>query len=91
MIQNRKMSTPRDTEPLILDRWPMLTSRPLVYTAAAAVFAICTYVFLDGNKVFEGRWENDLLTWYFFAKGIFCSLSLILARELLEAVRGLRQ
>jgi hypothetical protein len=41
--------------------------------------------------VFEDKFKNDALAWYFFAKGIFCSLSLVLARALLEAIRALRK
>jgi hypothetical protein len=41
--------------------------------------------------VFKGKFENDVFAWYFFAKGIFCSLSLVLARALLEAIRALRK
>jgi hypothetical protein len=65
-----------------------MTSKPFIYSAAVAVFAICTYVFVKGNKLLEGKFEDDPLGWYFFAKGIFCSVSLVLTRELLEAVRG---
>jgi hypothetical protein len=68
-----------------------MTGKPVVYLAAALVFAICTYVFLHGNKVFEGKFENELLAWYVFAKGIFCSLSLILTRAVLEAIREPRK
>lgn len=64
-----------------------MTSKPFVYCAALAVFVICTYVFLRGNKVFEGKFDDDPLAWYFFAKGIFCSVSLVLTRELLEVFR----
>ena len=68
-----------------------MTSKPIVYTASILVFGICTYVFLLGNGVFKGKFENDAFAWYFFAKGIFCSLSLVLARALLEAIRALRK
>jgi hypothetical protein len=64
-----------------------MTSKPLVYAAALMIFAICSYVFLKGNKVFEGKFEDDPLAWYFFAKGVFCSLSLILTREVLRVLR----
>ena len=67
-----------------------MTSKPFIYGAAAAVFVICTYVFLKANKAFEGKFDDDPLAWYFFAKGIFCSLSLVLTRELLEVLRGKR-
>jgi hypothetical protein len=51
---------------------------------------ICTYLFLKGNKVFEGKFDDDPLAWYFFAKGIFCSVSLVLTWELLQVLRGKR-
>jgi hypothetical protein len=65
-----------------------MTSKPFVCLAAVAVFIICTYVFLKGNRVFEGKFVDEPLAWYFFAKGIFCSLSLVLTRELLEVLRN---
>jgi len=59
--------------------------RPIVWLAAAAVLAICVYIFIKGS-VRDGRWHEDLLAWYFLAKGIFCSLSLILSLRLLEVL-----
>jgi hypothetical protein len=67
-----------------------MTSKPIIYTAAVVVFGICTYVFLKGNGVFDGKFTDDPLAWYFFAKGIFCSLSLVLTRELLTVLRQRR-
>ncbi len=55
--------------------------------AAILVFGICVYSFLLGNKVFEGRFENDGIAWYFLAKGIFCGLSLYLSAEIVEILR----
>ena len=55
--------------------------------AAILVFGICVYSFLLGNKVFEGRFENDAIGWYFLAKGIFCGLSLYLSAEIVEILR----
>ena len=63
----------------------MMLLRPIVYLAAAAVLAICVYIFLKGS-LREGRWHEDLLAWYFLAKGIFCSLSLVLSLRLLEVL-----
>ena len=63
----------------------MMLLRPIVYFAAAAVLAICVYIFLKGS-LREGRWHEDLLAWYFLAKGIFCSLSLVLSLRLLEVL-----
>ena len=62
----------------------MKNFRIITYTAAVAVLLICIYVFLLGNEVFEGRFDNDALAWYFLAKGIFCSLLLILTVEIFE-------
>jgi hypothetical protein len=67
-----------------------LTTNPFVSLAAFLVFSICTYVFLLGNDCFSGQFKNEPLGWYFFAKGIFCALSLYLTQNLLQAVRDLR-
>ena len=61
-----------------------------VCAAAFVVLAICVYTFLLGNKVFEGKFDNDGLAWYFLAKGIFCSLSLYLSVRMLEVLSKLR-
>jgi hypothetical protein len=66
-----------------------MASRAFVWSAAAIVFGICTYVFLLGNKVFEGKFDNDHLAWYFFAKGIFCAVSLLLSQAILEVLRSM--
>ncbi len=60
----------------------------VVYTAAVLVFGICVYTYLLGNKVFDGKFDNDGLAWYFLAKGIFCGLSLYLSYQLLMAIRN---
>ena len=59
----------------------------LIKSAALVVFAICLYCFFLGNGMAEGTFENDEVAWYFLAKGIFCSLSLFLSVDLLEAIR----
>ncbi len=61
--------------------------RLLIDLAAVLVFVICTYTFLLGNEVFDGKFKNDPFSWYFFAKGIFCSLSLALSVRVLEVLR----
>ncbi len=66
----------------------MNSLRQKVDGAALVVLGICLYAFLLGNKVFEGRFENDTIAWYFLAKGIFCSLSLSLSVRVLEALSG---
>jgi NADH:ubiquinone oxidoreductase subunit 6 (subunit J) len=58
----------------------------VVYLAAIIVLGICIYSFLGGNKVFEGKFENDYIAWYFLAKGIFCSLALYLWVRVLEVL-----
>jgi hypothetical protein len=64
-----------------------MTSKFFVYSAALAIFIICTYLLLKGIKVFEGKFEDNPFAWYFFAKGIFCSVSLVLSREILQVLR----
>ncbi|MCK9555663.1 hypothetical protein M0R36_07600 [bacterium] len=56
----------------------------LVCGSAVIVFLICLYVFLLGNEVFKGNFSNDGFSWYFLAKGIFCSLTLYLLYLVLE-------
>lgn len=53
--------------------------------AALLVFIICFYSFLLGNGVLRGEFSNDALAWYFLAKGIFCSLTLVLLARILDA------
>ena len=62
--------------------------KTIVYTAAVLVFSICVYAFLLGTKVFEGKFENDAVPWYFLAKGIFCGLSLYLSYQVLETLKN---
>ena len=61
--------------------------KTLINTAALVVFIICVYAFLLSNKVFEGKFENDPIGWYFLAKGIFCGLSLYMSLTILEAIK----
>lgn len=63
--------------------------KPIIYTAAIIVFLICLFAFLLGTGVFEGKFKNDPFSWYFLAKGIFCSLSLFLSIHILEAIQQL--
>lgn len=58
--------------------------RIVVSILAFIVFAICFYTFLLGNGIFEGKFENDGFSWYFLAKGIFCSTTLYLLSLILE-------
>jgi len=55
-----------------------------VCIAAILVFLICVYSFLLGNEVFKGKFANDAVSWYFLAKGIFCSLAMYLLLRILE-------
>jgi hypothetical protein len=50
----------------------------VVSVAAVMVFGICLYTFFLGNKTFDGQFENDGISWYFLAKGLFCSIALYL-------------
>jgi len=60
----------------------MKSIRPLASIAAVVVLILCIYSFLLGNKVFDGKFENEALSWYILAKGIFCFVALIaLARR----------
>ncbi len=52
--------------------------------AAIVVMAICFYTFLLGNEVFAGKFRNDGMSWYFLAKGIYCSLTMYLLALVLE-------
>ena len=67
-----------------------LLGKPVVYTTAAIVFALCAYAFCLGTGLTEGKFKGDPLGWYFLAKGIFCAASLVLTHAVLEALRGLR-
>ena len=58
--------------------------KKIVIISAIIVFIICFYTFLLGNEVFEGKFENDGIAWYFLAKGIFCSLVLFLLYKIVE-------
>ena len=69
----------------------MKTLKSFVRVSAVIVFLICLYTFLLGNGVFNGKFDNDTVAWYFLAKGIFCSLSLFLSMDILEAIRNLKR
>ena len=68
----------------------MKKQKIIVKIAGVIVFLICLYTFLLGNKIFNGQFENDGISWYFLAKGIFCSVSLFLSVDILEAVRNIK-
>jgi hypothetical protein len=54
--------------------------------AAVIVFVICTYAFLLGNKILEGKFENETIAWYILAKGIFCSVTLVALSRILDGI-----
>jgi hypothetical protein len=62
----------------------------IIKVLACVVFAICFYAFLLGNKIFDGKFENDPIAWYFLAKGIFCSISLFISTDILEAIKNIK-
>lgn len=57
-----------------------------VYTVAVVVLLICIYAFALSCKLLEGTFESNALGWYFLGKGLFCSLSLVLAERILRRV-----
>jgi len=58
--------------------------KQIVIIVAVIIFSICLYTFLGGNKVFQGQFANDYISWYFLAKGFFCSFALYLLVLILE-------
>jgi hypothetical protein len=65
----------------------MKTLKLLVSIAAIVVFLICLYTFFLGNEVFDGKFKNDTIAWYFLAKGIFCGTAMYLLVLVLEQLR----
>jgi hypothetical protein len=59
-----------------------------VSIAAVMVFLICVYTFLLGNEFFNGKFANDGFSWYFLAKGLFCSIALYLLVLILEQLHS---
>lgn len=64
--------------------------KAIVRMLGLIVFGICLYAFLLGNGVFKGKFDTDPIAWYFLAKGIFCSASLFLSADILEAIKRLK-
>ena len=64
----------------------MKSIKSVAIPAAAVVFVICGYSFLLGNKVFDGKFENEPISWYIFAKGIFCSVALVTLSRILDGI-----
>ena len=69
----------------------MKTQKIIVKTAGVLVFLICLYTFLEGNELFAGKFKNEIIAWYFLAKGIFCSISLFISIDILEAIRNMQK
>ena len=65
--------------------------KKMIAVAGVVVFFICVYSFLLGNGVFGGKFENDPISWYILAKGIYCGASLYLFALILEAIRELKK
>jgi hypothetical protein len=65
---------------------PMKLMRPLASVAAPVVLLTCAYAFLLGNKVLDGKFENEAIAWYILAKGIFCSVALIALSGILNGI-----
>jgi fucose 4-O-acetylase-like acetyltransferase len=64
----------------------MKSIRPIALPAAVIVLVLCIYAFLLGNKVFQGKFENEPILWYILAKGIFCFVSLIATARILDVL-----
>jgi hypothetical protein len=62
----------------------MKSLRRLATAAAVVVLLMCIYSFLLGNKVFDGKFENEAITWYILAKGIFCGVVLIALARIID-------
>jgi hypothetical protein len=65
--------------------------KKIVIAAAIVVFSICLYLFILGNEIYAGEFKNDPLSWYFLAKGIFCSLSLYLSYLFIETLKKINK
>jgi hypothetical protein len=64
----------------------MKSIRPLASTAALVVLLMCIYAFRLGNKVFDGKFENEAIAWSILAKGIFCSVALVALSRILDGI-----
>lgn len=65
--------------------------KKITSAAAIVVMAICFYTFLLGNNVFAGKFSNDGMSWYFLAKGIYCSLTMYLLALVLEILHNKKE
>ena len=64
----------------------MKSIKSVAIPAALIVFVVCVYAFLLGNKLFEGKFENEAIAWYILAKGIFCSVTLVALSRILDGI-----
>ena len=64
----------------------MKSIQSVAVPAAVVVFVLCVYAFLLGNKVFDGKFENEAIAWYILAKGIFCSVALVALSPILDGI-----
>jgi len=64
----------------------MKSIKSIAIPAALVVFVLCFYAFLLGNKVFDGKFENEAIAWYILAKGIFCSVALVALSRILDGI-----
>jgi len=64
----------------------MKSIKPVATPAALIVFVLCVYAFLLGNKVFDGKFENEAIALYILAKGIFCSVALVTLSRILDGI-----
>ncbi len=66
-------------------KWVSMKSiRPLATASAVVVLLLCIYSFLLGNKVFDGKFENEAISWYILGKGIFCFVALIALARIID-------
>ena len=63
----------------------MIALRIIVWVAALSVFSLCAYAAIDW-QISEKTWRMNPFALYFFAKGIFCSLSLVLSLRVIEVL-----
>ena len=62
----------------------MKSIRRLAAISGIVILLMCLYSFLLGNKVFEGKFENEAISWYILAKGIFCPVALLALARIID-------
>jgi hypothetical protein len=48
--------------------------------------SFCLYAFLLGNKVFDGKFEDEAIAWYIFVQGNICSVALVALSRILDGI-----